>query len=104
MKYWLLLFVSATANACANILIKAGAKVPQSVLLILFGLLLFACSFVSYVFVLRVMQLSVAYPFMVGFGFLIVSIASFLIFGESFSLTKITGILLILLGIFFLTR
>jgi multidrug transporter EmrE-like cation transporter len=70
---------------------------------IIVGLVFFALSFLLWVVVLTKMQLSYAYP-MVSLGYIVVSILSYLIFKESFTLNKILGIGIIIIGIFIINR
>ncbi len=68
------------------------------------GLLFFVGAFIGYSFLLSRMQLSIAYPIMTGAGFAIVCVLSYLWFNENFSVLKVFGILLIFIGIVFLSR
>lgn len=110
-----LLILSLISNALANVFIKAGMKGYVGGIsnifhhffrnpLILIGLLLFGFAFIGYSIVLSKLQLSIAYPIMTGAGFAIVSILSFILFGENLSLLKIFGMIFIFIGIILLSR
>lgn len=110
-----LLILSLISNALANVFIKAGMRDYTGGLsgilyhflknpLILIGLLFFGFAFIGYSLVLSRLQLSIAYPIMTGAGFAIVSILSFMLFGESFSLFKVIGVIFIFIGIILLSR
>lgn len=113
---FILLLISLVFNALANVLIKAGMKGYNGGLnyrmlfyiikspLVLLGLLFFGGAFIGYSFLLSRMQLSIAYPIMTGAGFAIVCILSYFWFNESFNFLKTFGILLIFIGIVFLSR
>ena len=118
-KLWILLFVSLVLNAGANLSLKAGMKsmpINGSILqlstilillqhpLILLGLALFTVSFVGYSLVLSGMSLSLAYPIMTGGGFVIVVLASLILFAEEASLLRILGIMFIVAGIWIASR
>jgi len=118
-KLWILLIVSLVLNAGANLSLKAGMKsmpINGSILqlstilillqhpLILLGLALFTVSFVGYSLVLSGMSLSLAYPIMTGGGFVIVVLASLILFAEEASLLRILGIMFIVAGIWIASR
>jgi multidrug transporter EmrE-like cation transporter len=107
------LAVALTANAAANLLIRAGMRgraldlaEPGAVLrgivlnpLVLGGLALFALNVVSYAYVLSRVPLSIAYPIMTSAGFLIVVTASSLLFHETLAPVQIAGAVVILVGV-----
>lgn len=70
---------------------------------IIIGLVFFGLSFLLWVAVLAKVQLSYAYP-MVSLGYIVVSILSYLIFNESFTLNKVIGIGTIIIGVFIINR
>ncbi|MGB3974985.1 MAG: SMR family transporter [bacterium] len=63
------------------------------------GIVLFGLNLLCYTFALSKMQLSVAYPIMVGSGFAIIGVSSYYFFGERLTPVQIFGTLLILLGV-----
>ena len=112
---YILLVLSLISNALANVFIKAGMRYYTGGILHIFhhllrsplvlaGLLFFGLAFIGYSFVLSRLELSIAYPIMTGAGFAIVSIFSFILFGESFSPVKIIGIIFVFIGIILLSR
>lgn len=114
MIYIILIF-SLISNALANVFIKAGMRNYAGGIvdifyhlfrspMILIGLLFFGLAFIGYSFVLSKLELSVAYPIMTGAGFAIVSLFSFILFGEMLNLAKILGMILIFIGIILLSR
>lgn len=70
---------------------------------ILTGLLFYGISFLFWLFVLTKMKLSIAYP-ITSLNFVLVLIASYYLFGEKLSFLQYGGILLIMLGIYVLSR
>ena len=66
------------------------------------GFLLYGASFVLYVYLISKFDLGYIIPLTASFVYIIVFTASFLIFKEAFTATKIIGIVLILAGLFFL--
>lgn len=109
----LALIFALTANAAANLLIRAGMRAravdlgaPAAALrqivwnpLVIAGIALFALNVLSYAYVLSRIPVSTAYPIMTAGGFLIVVVASLLWLGESLDLLQILGILLIVAGV-----
>lgn len=67
---------------------------------LLSGVFLFGISFIFYLFVLLKFHLNIVYPIMIGNGVILISIASWILFGERLTLIQIIGIILILFGIF----
>lgn len=63
------------------------------------GLVLFGLNLLFYTQALAKMNLSVAYPIMVGTGFAIIGVTSYFLFQERLSLLQVTGIVLILIGV-----
>jgi small multidrug resistance pump len=63
------------------------------------GFLLYGLSFVLYIYLISKFDLGYIIPLATGFVYFVIFIASFLIFHEAFTLTKIAGISLITAGI-----
>jgi multidrug transporter EmrE-like cation transporter len=112
--YWIVLLLAVVLNALANVLIKAGVnRLGASGLAVLpaalgepmlyAGVLAFAFALIAYAVALSRIDLSVAYPLMTSLGLLIVAVASWRWFGETYDARKIAGTLLILAGVFLLT-
>lgn len=112
-----LLVFAIVGNASANILIKAGAaKIGQTASgsdfifraitnpSILFGILLFAVVLGAYSAVLTKVPLSTAYPMMTGLGFVIVALASALLFRETIQPSQLLGMALIVTGVWLVAR
>ncbi len=114
---YIIFICSIVLNATANILMKAGALKPgeatsvTDVLLnmalnpvILAGIACFALGLAAYNYVLIKINLSVAYPINTSVGYVLVILASWLIFKESLDLVQITGIVLIIAGVWMVAR
>lgn len=115
---WLLLGVFL--NATAQLLLKAGSErisnlsfnlnniLPMSMQLstnpyIIFGLVCYVVSVVVWIGVLSRVEVSVAYP-MVSLGYIVNAVAAYYLFDESMTAAKISGIFLILFGVFLVAR
>ena len=66
---------------------------------VLGGLFLYGFSAIVWLFVLARVNVSVAYPF-VSLGFLLTMILGCLMFGEAFTIRKILGTLVVMLGVY----
>ena len=97
-------------NATANILLKTAAVLPMpsqlgiwslisTYRLAILGLVLFALNVGLYFLALRSLPLSVAYPVMVGGGFLIVGMYAWLMLNEHITTPLIIGYILIFIGV-----
>jgi multidrug transporter EmrE-like cation transporter len=113
---WIILGVAIFLNALANVLIKIGVmdkgvKVNIKMLIALIttpaifgGILSFVLALAAYGYVLSKMNLSIAYPLMTSIGFMIVTLASWLILKESITLIQVMGFLFILSGVWMVAK
>ena len=119
MKAILLLIGNIMFNATANVLMKIGIKKTDNINFanadgIIHGLIFnpalvggvfcYVASLRFYIFTLKKLDLSTAYPISVSSAIIVVMIASSLLFKESISLYKIIGVIIIMFGIFLLIR
>jgi len=121
MKYVVALVLALTLNAVANLLMKVGANrlnhaegVPGggsglvgallSNWVLFLGLFFFACNVIFYTYALKGIRISVAYPIMVGAGFVIISTLAWRYLGERLSPTQWAGVAVILLGVWLVAR
>ena len=87
-------------------LLKHGASAPNfyeqifSISTII-GLLLYGISAFAYMFSLRVLPTSIAYP-TAATGYVMAAAVSVFVFGESISLSQVSGVLLICAGVILL--
>jgi len=114
MKYVLLL-LSMTMAVTGQLLFKRGLSsatlVPTigSVLQTIFiptvflGFFIYGMSSIVWLFVLQKLPLSVAYPSL-ALTYVIVVMASFVLFKEPLTVDKIVGVLLISIGVFFINK
>ena len=114
---WILVLLSATLAVGANLLLRSGveragglaagitglvnlARQPYFDL----GLILYALATLVWIRVLSVEPLSIAYPVLVSITFLLVTMGAMLLFRESLAWHKILGLVVILAGIFIVSR
>ena len=115
---YLYLFFALVCNAVANILMKLGSQQFSDGLRQIFqepqlffrngyffaGLLFFMMALIFYTLVLSRLSLSVAYPIMTGFGFMIVILFSVYSLGEQLWWWQILGVGFVLLGVILLSH
>ena len=112
MLHYVALIVGILFNATANILIKAamrnvelGNGLVQTAIsmafqpLLILGLFCFGVALAGYSFALTRIDLSIGYPVMTSLGLIIVAAYASISFREPFTLTKIAGYVLVLVGV-----
>ncbi len=115
---WILLGV--LLNASAQLLLKAGAQKISHLSFswenlisigmqlvgnhfIILGILFYAISVVVWIGVLSRVDVTIAYP-MVSLGYIVNAIAAYYFFNEQLTVTRMSGILIILLGVYLVAR
>lgn len=120
MNYFGLIMIGVLLNAGAQLLLKSGmlrighfefkwnALIPVGLQAatnpaIIAGLSCYVISVVIWMAVLSRVEVSIAYP-MVSIGYIIAAIAGWYFFGESLSTMRVAGILVIILGVYMVSR
>lgn len=120
MKYLPIILLGVLLNAAAQLSLKEGMRrighfdfvwsnmVPVGLqaagnLFVLFGLFLYVVSVAVWLMVLSRVEVSFAYP-LLSVGYIVNAVAGYYLFQENLSLTRITGILIIVIGVYFVTR
>ncbi|MHB8453752.1 MAG: EamA family transporter [Acidiferrobacterales bacterium] len=120
MTYLPLIMLGVLLNAAAQLLLKEGMRrighfafawanaIPiglQAAMspFVLAGLFSYAISVVVWMLVLSRVEVSFAYP-MLSVGYIVTAIASNYLFHEDLSASRIAGILVIIAGVFLITR
>jgi len=115
---YIIFVIAIVLNAVANILMKVGALKPGggthrigdvilNMLLnpvIIAGVVCFALGLAAYNYVLIKTDLSVAYPIMTSLGFVIVVLVSWLFLKETITMIQLTGLSLIIAGVWMVAR
>ena len=107
---WFFLFIAVVLNSAGNILIKESAQTEaQGIVLYLSipfvsGAFLFGMNLLAYTKAQTTIPLTVAYCIMVGASMLIISIYGYFVLKETINYIKISGMILILIGIYFVVR
>ena len=119
MSGMILIFSAIILNACGHLFLKAGmnrigaisvdqlwVSFPKifSTPYVILGLLSYVSSVAIYMVVLSRVNISYAYPLMMGLGYVLIVLFSWQIFAEPFSTLKWMGIVLILMGVFLLGK
>ncbi len=117
---WSLLLFGVFLNACAQLFLKFGVdrigefsftlqnlipigwKLATNYFVIL-GLLCYVISVVVWLMVLSRIPVGIAYP-MVSIGYIITAIAGYFLLGESLTVTRVVGILVIIIGVYLVAR
>ncbi len=96
----LLILVSVVLSTIAQVLLKFGATQNFLNLYLLGGILTYGLGAVSYILALGKLNLSVAYPVLVGLTVVATTMASAIIFREKISTANWLGVGLILSGVY----
>jgi len=112
----LIIFLGVTLNAFGQLFLKSGANIIGPItsessflqimssavnLYIILGLISYALSISAWVVALSRVDVSIAYP-MLSFGYVIVTIAAWILFNEPISLIKVIALSVIIFGIILL--
>ena len=113
MKELSIILISILLGAAGQIGFKYGAiRIPESGTLltkaftawpIILGLAFYGVSTILWIYVLRFVELSYAYP-LISLGYVLVFIASYFLFNEPIGLLRLSGLILILAGIVLVSR
>lgn len=86
----------------AQNLLPIGQQIITSIPILL-GVVLYVASLAVWLMVLSRVEVSVAFP-MASLGYVFVAIAAYFLFGEALTPMRVTAILIIIFGVFLLTR
>ena len=120
MSYLPLILLGVLLNAAAQLCLKEGMRrighfefvwaniIPIGMqvagnVFVLSGLLLYVVSVAVWLLVLSRVEVSFAYP-LLSVGYIVNAVAGYYLFQENLSLTRVTGILIIVVGVYFVTR
>ncbi|GJL83794.1 MAG: hypothetical protein DHS20C01_34280 [marine bacterium B5-7] len=120
MKYMPLILLGVLLNAGAQIALKAGMRrigyfefiwsnalqVSWQVAtnyFVIFGLGLYFISVAIWLLVLSRVEVSYAYP-MLSVGYIVNTLAAWALFDEKLSITRVCGVLVIIIGVFLVSR
>jgi multidrug transporter EmrE-like cation transporter len=120
MNYLPLIMLGVMLNAAAQLFLKEGMRrighfefvwanlVPIGFMVagnffVLAGLACYVVSVGVWLLVLSRVEVSFAYP-LLSVGYIVNAVAGYYLFQENLSLTRITGILIICVGVYFITR
>ena len=110
-----LILIGVVLNACAQLMLKAGADRVgeveiqlQSIVLagkelafsapIIGGLTCYVLSVVVWILALSRVEVSIAYP-MLSIGYVVNAFAAWVLFGETLTALRLTGVVVIILGV-----
>ncbi len=119
MSVIILVFSAIILNVCGHLFLKAGMNKVGAISLdqlllsfgkifstpfVILGLLSYVSSVAMYMVVLSKIDISYAYPLMMGVGYVLIVLFSWQMFGEPFSTFKWIGIVFILIGVVLLGK
>jgi multidrug transporter EmrE-like cation transporter len=119
MSVMILMFSAIILNVCGHLFLKAGMNKVGAISLdqllvsfskifstpfVILGLVSYVSSVALYMVVLSRIDISYAYPLMMGLGYVLIVLFSWQIFGEPFSTFKWIGIVFILVGVVLLGK
>lgn len=119
MSSTILMIFAIILNVCGHLFLKAGMNRIGAISInqlvgnftvifttpfVILGLLSYVSSVAMYMVVLSKVNVSYAYPLMMGLGYVLIVLFSWQIFAEPFSFFKWIGIVLILVGVFLLGK
>ena len=102
------LLLKAGTNAVGHFEFNAGNIVPVGMKLalephIMGGMVCYVVSLVVWIMGLSRVEVSIAYP-MLSIGYVLNAVAAWYLFGEAVSLTRLTGIGVIIIGVYIVAR
>jgi len=120
MNYLPLIMLGVLLNAAAQLFLKEGMRrighfefilpnvLPIAIqvagnIFILSGLLCYIISVVVWLLVLSRVEVSFAYP-LLSVGYIVNAVAGYYLFQENLSISRLTGIIIICIGVYFVTR
>lgn len=115
-----LILVGVALNSIAQLLLKQGMRTCRAIeyslkgmmhfaldimgnLFVVGGLVCYVVSVVLWLLVLSKVEVSVAYP-LISLGYVFVAIAGYYFFDEAVSVQRILGILIIIFGVYLVSR
>ncbi len=107
MKFFILIAIYVVLNSCGQLLIKMGTLEMPEVsgiydffnLKLIAGIGLFGMSFLTWIYILSKNNLSYAFPFAVGLGYMAVIFLSIFVLKETATYLQLTGMSLVWMGI-----
>jgi multidrug transporter EmrE-like cation transporter len=120
VKYLPIILFGVLLNAAAQLFLKEGMRrighfefvwaniVPIGLqvagnIFVLGGIFLYIVSVAVWLLVLSRVEVSFAYP-LLSVGYIVNAVAGYYLFQENLSMTRVTGIVIIIVGVYFVTR
>jgi multidrug transporter EmrE-like cation transporter len=83
---------------------KISPNLSIPALLLILGAILYGCSFMLWMLILARIQLSVAYPIVIGATLMATTVGSYLVLKEPLPALRVAGIAVIFIGVTVVTR
>lgn len=106
--FYVALGIGVLLGVAGQMLLKSGASsetllqqflAPQSII----GLALYFAAAICYMYALRKIPVSIAFP-SVSLSYVLVAVLGFWLYGEALTMSKLAGIALVCVGVFLITR
>lgn len=115
MRIAIILILNIIVGAVANVFLKKGSLALPPLTLtnwwkiiaspwIVIGVILFIINFPLYSVILQKMKLAIAFPLITSLTFVMVVLISLLILKESLTIAQYIGIVILIVGIWFLAK
>jgi multidrug transporter EmrE-like cation transporter len=107
MKFFILIAIYVILNSCGQLLIKMGTLEIKPITYfydllnfkLITGIGLFGMSFLTWIYIVSKNNLSYAFPFAVGLGYMTVIFLSIFVLKETTTYIQLAGISLVCMGI-----
>lgn len=111
MQGILLCFLNSLINVLGQVCLKKGVSLVENNMLLfkyinfytILGFILYALNALLYIKILDKLEVSIAYP-LTSLGYVFLVFISAVLLNEEITLNKLFGVLLIMLGVFFIAR
>ena len=111
-KAWVYVFLAGLNSTIGNLLLKKSSDVVGGTvwnfipfnIWFMSGLMFYGLNVLLFAKALKTLEVAAAYPVLAGISFCLLPVASFLLFNERLTSTRYIGIIIVLFGIYLLTK
>jgi multidrug transporter EmrE-like cation transporter len=111
-KAWIYVFFAGLNSTIGNLLLKKSSDISVGItwnlvplnIWFISGLMFYGLNVLLFAKALKTLEVAAAYPVLAGISFCLLPVASFILFNERLSPTRYVGIVVVLLGIYLLTK
>lgn len=111
-KAWVYVFLAGLNSTIGNLLLKKSSEAVGSIIWsfiplniwFISGLMFYGLNVLLFAKALQNLEVAAAYPVLAGISFCLLPVASLILFNERLSAVRYIGIVVVLLGIYLLTK